>query len=51
MGRKLLTWGVVGFLILFLAFRPEGAARVTRWIGGALAHLANGLGDFISRLT
>jgi hypothetical protein len=51
MGKKLLTWGVVGFILFFMAFRPEGAARITRWIGGALAHLASGFGDFISRLT
>jgi hypothetical protein len=51
MGKKLLTWAVVGFLVFFVAFRPEGAARMTKWVGSALAHLANGFGNFFSGLT
>ena len=30
MGKKLLTWGVVGLLVFFLATRPESAAHVTQ---------------------
>jgi hypothetical protein len=51
MGKKLFTWGVVGLLVFFLVTRPESAAHVTRWLGGALAHLANGFSDFFGRLT
>jgi hypothetical protein len=51
MGKKLLTWAVVGFLVFFLATRPESAAHVTRWVGTGLARLANGFSDFFSRLT
>jgi hypothetical protein len=51
MGKKLLTWGVVGLLIFFLATRPESAAHVTRWLGGGLSRLANGFSDFFGHLT
>jgi hypothetical protein len=49
-GKKLLTWAVVGFIVFFVATRPDSAARVTRWIGGGLAALANGFGNFFSSL-
>jgi len=50
MGKKLLTWGVVGLIVFFLAPRPENAAQVTRALGNGLAHLANGFSDFFARL-
>lgn len=50
MGKKLLTWTVIGFLVFFVASRPESAARITRWVGGGLTHLANGFGNFFSGL-
>ena len=50
MGKKLLTWGVIGFVVFFIVSRPDSAARITRWIGGALIGLANGFGNFISGL-
>ena len=51
MGKKLLTWGVVGLIVFFLATRPESAAHVTRLLGGLLARVANGFSDFFGRLT
>lgn len=48
--KKILTWGVVIFLIFFMAFRPENAANITRSIGAVLMALVQGLGDFFSRL-
>ncbi len=50
MGKKLLTWAVVGFLVFFVATRPDHASRMARWVGGVLTHLANGFGDFFSGL-
>ena len=50
MGKKLLTWTIIGFLVFFVAFRPDTAARVTRSVGVGLAYLARGFGDFISRV-
>jgi hypothetical protein len=50
MGKKLLTWAVIGFLVFFVATRPESAAHVTKWIGSGLAGLANGFGNFFSGL-
>jgi hypothetical protein len=51
MGKKLLTWAIVGLIVFFVATRPESAAHVTRWIGTGLGHLANGFSDFFGGLT
>jgi hypothetical protein len=48
--KKILTWGVVIFLIFFMAFRPEAAADMFRSVGAVLMALTQGLGDFFSRL-
>jgi hypothetical protein len=48
--KRIFTWLLVAFLIFFVAFRPAGAASAAKWIGGALARLAIGFGDFFSHL-
>ncbi|MFU8875224.1 hypothetical protein [Micromonospora sp. SL4-19] len=48
--KKLLTWGFVGFLIFYMAFRPNGAAQLCKSIGAALMMIAQGLGDFLTGL-
>jgi hypothetical protein len=48
--KKIFTWLFVAFLIFFVAFRPAAAANATKWIGGGLARLATGFGDFFSNL-
>jgi hypothetical protein len=48
--KKVLTWAFGAFVIFFLAFRPASAAIIIKWLGGALGALANGMGDFVSRL-
>jgi lauroyl/myristoyl acyltransferase len=48
--RKILTWLFVGFLIFFVAFRPDSAANMCRSIAGMLMAMAQGMGDFFSRL-
>ncbi|MEU2612433.1 hypothetical protein ABZ570_12765 [Micromonospora sp. NPDC007271] len=48
--KKLLAWGLVAFLIYFVAFRPDGAAQLVRTIGTALMAIAQGVGDFLTRL-
>jgi hypothetical protein len=50
MGKKLVTYAVIGFVVFFVATRPDAAARLTKWIGGALTGLANGFGNFFSGL-
>jgi hypothetical protein len=50
MVKKLFTWAFVAFLIFYVAFRPESAARGARWIGGVLIAMANGFGSFLSHL-
>jgi hypothetical protein len=48
--KKILWWLVGAFLIFFVAFKPAPAATATRWIGGLLSVMANGVGDFASRI-
>jgi hypothetical protein len=48
--KKVLLWGSVAFLIYFVAFRPEGAARMCRAIGAGLMAMAQGIGDFLTGL-
>jgi hypothetical protein len=50
MGKKLLTLAVVGFLLFFVAARPDAASRVARSIGASLMYLATGFSDFFSRI-
>ncbi|WP_198940493.1 hypothetical protein [Micromonospora sp. CB01531] len=48
--KKLLIVGAVGFLIFFMAFRPDGAAQLFKSIGALLMAIAQGLGDFLTGL-
>jgi hypothetical protein len=48
--KRLATWAFVAFLVFYVAFRPESAARSARWLGGVLIAMANGFGTFLSHL-
>lgn len=48
--KKVLTWGLVAFLIFFVAYRPTNAADVFRSLGGGVVDIAQGFGDFFSSL-
>ena len=50
LAKKVLTWGFVGFLIFFIAFRPDGAAQTYKAIGSVLMAIFQGCGDFLTRL-
>ena len=50
MGRKLVTCAVIGFLLFFVAARPDAASRVARSIGAGLMYLARGFSDFFSHI-
>lgn len=50
MVKKILTWGLVAFLIFFIAFRPTSAAAVFRQLGSTLYSVATGVGQFFSSL-
>jgi hypothetical protein len=50
MAKKVLTWGGLAFLLFFIAFRPDSAAQVFKSIGGGIADIAQGLGDFFTSL-
>jgi len=48
--KKLLIWGGVTFLILFIAYNPTDAADVARALGNGLTNMFQGFGDFVSEL-
>ena len=50
MVKRLATWAFVAFLVFYVTFRPESAARAARWLGGILIAMANGFGSFLSHL-
>ncbi len=50
MVKKVLTWGLVAFLIFFIAYRPQSAATVFKSLGGGVMDIASGIGDFFSSL-
>jgi hypothetical protein len=48
--KKTLTYGAVAFVVWFVAFRPDSAAKVVRGIAAVIARLGTGFGDFFTRL-
>ena len=50
MVKKILTWGGIAFLIFFIAFRPGESADVFKSLGGGILDVAEGFGDFFTRL-
>ena len=50
MVKKGFTWAFVAFLIFFVAFSPNSAARVARFIGAGIVAVANGFASFFSGL-
>ena len=48
--KKTLQFGMVAFVIWFMAFRPDSAARVVRGIAAVIAQLGTGFGDFFTRV-
>jgi hypothetical protein len=48
--KKVLVWGGVAFLILFIAYNPGDAAEVFRAVGRGIINMAQGFGDFIANL-
>ncbi|QSB14069.1 hypothetical protein JQS43_21435 [Natronosporangium hydrolyticum] len=50
MVKKILLWGGLAFLILFIAYNPRDAADVVRALGNGLLSMAQGFGDFVSEL-
>jgi hypothetical protein len=50
MPKKLLTWGLIAFIVFFAAFRPTSAAAVVKSLGNGLVDIATGIGTFFSSL-
>lgn len=48
--KKILLWGGIAFLILFVAYNPADAAEVVRALGRGVTNMAQGFGDFVSEL-
>jgi hypothetical protein len=50
MVKKILLWGGLIFLILFVAYNPGDAAEVFKAVGRGLISMAQGFGDFFAQL-
>jgi hypothetical protein len=50
MPKKILTWGLIAFLVFFIAYRPTNAAAVVKSLGAGLVDVATGIGNFFSSL-
>lgn len=48
--KKILLWGGLAFLILFIAYNPADAAAVVTALGNGLTNMFQGFGDFVSEL-
>jgi hypothetical protein len=42
---------VIAFLLFFAVTSPDNAARIVQSIWDGLVHIANGIGEFIQRLS
>jgi hypothetical protein len=48
MAKKFATWAAVVFLIFFVAFNPDTAARLARSAGTLVVNIGKGFGDFFT---
>lgn len=44
---RILLWGGLAFLVLFIAYNPADAADVVRALGNGLVNMAQGFGDIV----
>jgi hypothetical protein len=49
--KKVVTWGLIAFLVFYIVSRPTQAAAMVRQLGNGVIGIANGFGNFISGLT
>jgi hypothetical protein len=50
MVKKILTWGLVAFLIFFVVTKPANAALVAKQLGNGVVDVGDGLGTFFTNL-
>jgi hypothetical protein len=50
MAKKFVTWVVIAFIVFFVAFHPDSAAKVTHSIGVLVVNVGKGFGDFFTRV-
>jgi hypothetical protein len=48
--KKVLTWGLLAFLVFYLVTQPNDSAQIIKSLGGGVKNIAVGLGDFVSGL-
>jgi hypothetical protein len=50
MPKKILTWGLIAFIVFWAAYRPTSAAAVFKSLGNGLVDVATGIGNFFTSL-
>jgi hypothetical protein len=48
--KRVALWAFVAFAVFFVAYSPNSAASVARWLGRTLVGVANGFGQFFAGL-
>ncbi len=50
MVKKILTWGLLAFLVFFVVSKPANAAIVFRQLGNGVVDIGEGLSTFFTNL-
>jgi hypothetical protein len=50
MAKKIMLWGGIAFILLFIITNPNDAADMAKALWSGLTNMFRGLGDFISEL-
>jgi hypothetical protein len=50
MAKKFVTWVAIAFLVFFVAFHPDAAARAAHSMGTLVVNVGKGFGDFFTRV-
>jgi hypothetical protein len=48
--KKVLTWGLLAFLVFFVVSKPANAAIVFKQLGNGLMDIGEGVGEFFTNL-
>jgi hypothetical protein len=49
--KKVLTWGLIAFLVFYVVTQPNESARILRALGNGVRAIATGLGNFVNSLS
>lgn len=48
--KKWIVWGMIAFLVFFVAFRPSAAGEAVRFLGNTAVDIFQGVGNFFGSI-